>query len=356
MGFSVGIVGLPNVGKSTLFKALTRKEIDISNYPFCTIDPNIGIVKVPDKRLEELAKFSKSKKIIPTAIEFVDIAGLVKGAHKGEGLGNKFLSNIREVDMIVHIVRGFEDRNITHVSGKTDPKDDIETINLELILADLETINKSLSKIQKDVKAGKKEAMEFQNILEKYKLALEDEKFANSVELDENEKKAIKELQLLTNKPVFYIVNVNENQKINVNEVLSEINNKIFLPIKFELDLSELSIEEAQEFKAETKLDKNISSLDDLIVKCYNLLGLITFLTTGEDETRAWTVRKDSTAPQAGRAIHGDFEEKFIRASIINWQKLLDSGSWQNATEKGLLRTEGKEYIVQDGDVIEFKI
>ncbi|MCK4592519.1 redox-regulated ATPase YchF [Candidatus Parcubacteria bacterium] len=356
MGFSAGIVGLPNVGKSTLFKALTRKEIDISNYPFCTIDPNIGIVKVPDKRLEELAEFSKSKKIIPTAIEFVDIAGLVKGAHKGEGLGNKFLSNIREVDMIVHIVRGFEDRNITHVSGKTDPKDDIETINLELILADLETINKSLSKIQKDVKAGKKEAMELQNILEKYKLALENEKFANSVELDENEKKAVKELQLLTNKPVFYIVNVNENQKINVNEVLSEINNKIFLPIKFELDLSELSIEEAQEFKAETKLDENISSLDDLIVKCYDLLGLITFLTTGEDETRAWTVRKDSTAPQAGRAIHGDFEEKFIRASIINWQKLLDSESWQNATEKGLLRTEGKEYIVQDGDVIEFKI
>ncbi|MCK4525430.1 MAG: redox-regulated ATPase YchF [Candidatus Andersenbacteria bacterium] len=356
MGFSVGIVGLPNVGKSTLFKALTKKEIDISNYPFCTIDPNIGIVKVPDKRLQKLSEFSKSKKIIPTAIEFVDIAGLVKDAHKGEGLGNKFLSNIREVDMIVHIVRGFEDRNITHVSGKTDPKDDIETINLELILADLETINKSLSKIQKDVKAGKKEAMELQNILEKYKLALEDEKFANSVELDENEKKAIKELQLLTNKPVFYIVNVNENQKINVNEVLSEINNKIFLPIKFELDLSELSIEEAQEFKAETKLDENISSLDDLIVKCYDLLGLITFLTTGEDETRAWTVRKDSTAPQAGRAIHGDFEKKFIRASIINWQKLLDSGSWQNATEKGLLRTEGKEYIVQDGDVIEFKI
>ncbi|MCK4525530.1 MAG: 50S ribosome-binding GTPase, partial [Candidatus Andersenbacteria bacterium] len=191
MGFSVGIVGLPNVGKSTLFKALTKKEIDISNYPFCTIDPNVGIVKVPDERLAKLAKFSKSKKTIPTAIEFVDIAGLVKDAHKGEGLGNKFLSNIREVDMIIHIVRGFEDSNITHISGKTDPEDDIETINIELILADLETINKSLIKIQKDVRVGKKEATELQNILEKYKLALENEKFANSVELDENEKKAI---------------------------------------------------------------------------------------------------------------------------------------------------------------------
>ncbi|MCK5084279.1 MAG: redox-regulated ATPase YchF [Candidatus Pacebacteria bacterium] len=356
MGFSVGIVGLPNVGKSTLFKALTKKEIDISNYPFCTIDPNVGIVKVPDKRLQKLAGFSKSKKIIPTAIEFVDIAGLVKDAHKGEGLGNKFLANIREVDMIVHIVRGFEDGKITHVSEKINPESDSETINIELILSDLETINKSLSKIEKDVKAGKKEALELQNILEKYKQALEDEKFANSVELDKNEKKAIKGLQLLTNKPVFYVVNVNENQKIDEKKILPKIDNKIFIPIKFELDLSELSPEEAQEFKAETELDKNISSLSDLIVKCYDLLGLITFLTTGEDETRAWTVKKDSTAPQAGNAIHGDFEEKFIRASVINWQKLLNTGSWQNAIEKGLLRTEGKEYIVQDGDVVEFKI
>ncbi len=356
MGFSVGIVGLPNVGKSTLFKALTKKEIDISNYPFCTIDPNVGIVKVPDERLAKLAKFSKSKKTIPTAIEFVDIAGLVKDAHKGEGLGNKFLSNIREVDMIIHIVRGFEDSNITHISGKTDPEDDIETINIELILADLETINKSLIKIQKDVRVGKKEATELQNILEKYKLALENEKFANSVELDENEKKAIKGLQLLTNKPVFYAVNVNENQKIDESEILSKIDNKIFIPIKFEMDLSELSPEEAQEFKAETKLDKNISSLNNLIVKCYDLLGLITFLTTGEDETRAWTIKKDSKAPQAGSAIHGDFEEKFIRASVINWRELLNAGSLQNAVDQGILRTEGKEYIVQDGDVIEFKI
>ncbi len=356
MGFSVGIVGLPNVGKSTLFKTITKNEIDISNYPFCTIDPNIGIVKVPDKRLKKLSEFSKSKKIIPTAIEFVDIAGLVKDAHKGEGLGNKFLSNIRETDMIIHIVRGFEDNNITHVSGKIDPESDIETINIELILADLETINNGLLKIQKDVRAGKKEAIELQNILEKYKLALENENFANSVKLDENEKKTVKGLQLLTNKPIFYVVNVNENEKIDENEILAGINNKIFIPIKFELDLLELSSEEVQEFKIETKLDKNISSLENLIVKCYDLLGLITFLTTGKDETRAWTVKKNSTAPQAGSAIHSDFEQKFIRASVINWQKLLDSKSWQNATEKGLLRTEGKEYIVQDGDVIEFKI
>lgn len=356
MGFSVGIVGLPNVGKSTLFKTLTKKEIDISNYPFCTIDPNVGIVKVPDKRLQKLSEFSKSKKIIPTAIEFVDIAGLVKDAHKGEGLGNKFLSNIREVDMIVHIVRGFENGNIIHIGGKIDPSDDIETINLELILADLETINKGLVKIQRDVRAGKKEAIELQSVLEKYRIALEDEKFANSVELDKNEKIATSGLQLLTNKPVFCVVNVNENQKIDKDKFLPEIQNKLFIPIKFELDLMDLSPDEIQEFKAETELDENISSLDDLIVKCYDLLGLVTFLTTGEDETRAWTVKKNSTAPQAGNAIHGDFEEKFIRASVINWQELLNSGSWHNAIEKGLLRTEGKEYIVQDGDVIEFKI
>ncbi|MCK4919017.1 MAG: redox-regulated ATPase YchF, partial [Candidatus Pacebacteria bacterium] len=344
MGFSVGIVGLPNVGKSTLFKTITKKEIDISNYPFCTIDPNVGIVKVPDERLAKLAEFSQTEKIIPTAIEFVDIAGLVKDAHKGEGLGNKFLSNIREVDMIVHIVRGFENGNIIHVSGKINPSDDIDTINLELILADLETINKGLLKIQRDVRAGKKEAIELQNVLEKYKLALENEKFANSVELSENEKNAIKGLQLLTNKPILYVVNVNEDQKIDENSILPEIKNKLFIPIKFELDLMDLSPEEVQEFKNETDLDENVSSLDDLVKKCYESLGLITYITTGKVETRAWTIKKDSTAPQAGSAIHSDFEEKFIRANIINWQKLLDSGSMSNAIDQGLLRTEGKEY------------
>ena len=356
MGFSVGIVGLPNVGKSTLFKALTKKEIDISNYPFCTIDPNVGIVKVPDERLQKLADFSKSKKIIPTAIEFVDIAGLVKDAHKGEGLGNKFLANIREVDVIVHIVRGFENGNITHVNNKIDPQDDSETIDIELILADIETTNKRLTKVEKEARSGDKEAILFKNVLEKYKSALENEKMANTVNLDKNEKIASKGFQLLTNKLILYVININESQTIKKDKILPEIKNKVFIPIKFEMDLSELSPEEAQEFKEETNLDKNISSLNDLITRCYNLLGLITFLTTGEDETRAWTIKKDSTAPQAGNAIHGDFEEKFIKASVINWKKLLESGSLQNAIEKGLLRTEGKEYIVQDGDVIEFKI
>jgi hypothetical protein len=356
MGFSVGIVGLPNVGKSTLFKSLTKKEIDISNYPFCTIDPNVGIVKVPDKRLEKLANFSKSEKIIPTAIEFVDIAGLVKDAHKGEGLGNKFLANIREVDMIAHIVRGFKDTNITHISNKINPESDLETINIELILADLETVNKGLAKNEKEARSGNKEATLLKNVLEKYKSALEEEKMANTVELDENEKKVAKNIQLLTNKPIFYVVNVNESQKIDKENLLPKINNKIFLPIKFELDLSELPEKEAIEFKKDSGFDRNISGLDDLIIKCYELLKLITFLTTGEKETRAWTIKKNSTAPQAGRAIHSDFEEKFIRASVINWEKLLEAGSWQNAIDKGILRTEGKDYIVQDGDVIEFKI
>lgn len=356
MGFSVGIVGLPNVGKSTLFKTLTQKEIDISNYPFCTIDPNVGIVKVPDDRLEKLTVFSESAKTIPTAIEFVDIAGLVKNAHKGEGLGNKFLANIREVDMILHIVRGFENGKITHVHNKIDPADDVETINTELILADLEAIEKRIAKVEKEARSGNKEAVFLKSILDKYKTALENERMANTVELDEQEKEAVKDLQLLTNKPVLCVVNVSENQKIDQEKILPGIENKIFLPIQFELELSELSPEEAKDFRSSTEVDLLASSLENLITKCYELLGLITFLTTGKDETRAWTIKKGSTAPQAGRAIHSDFEEKFIRASIINWQKLIEAGSLSSAVEKGLLRTEGKNYIVQDGDVIEFKI
>lgn len=356
MGFSVGIVGLPNVGKSTLFKTLTKKEIDISNYPFCTIDPNVGIVKVPDERLEKLTQFSQSAKTIPTAIEFVDIAGLVKGAHEGEGLGNKFLSNIREVDMIAHIVRGFENGKITHVHNKVDPISDVETINTELILSDLDTVEKRILKVEKEARSGDKKAIALKSVLEKYKNALENEKMANTVELDEKEKELKKELQLLTDKPILYVVNVNENQKISQENILPGIPNKIFLPIQFELELAELSPEEAEIFKEEAALDAGISTMEGFITKCYELLGLITFLTTGKDETRAWTIKKGSTAPQAGRAIHSDFEEKFIRASVINWQKLIEAGSLGNAVEKGLLRTEGKGYIVQDGDVIEFKI
>lgn len=356
MGFSAGIVGLPNVGKSTLFKALTKKEVNISNYPFCTIDPNVGIVKVPDERLARLADFSKSEKIVPTAIEFVDIAGLVKDAHRGEGLGNKFLANIREVDMIVHIVRGFEDGKIIHVNNRVNPKEDIETINLELILADLETVNKSLSKAEKEARSGNKETIIYKTVLEKYKKALEESKMANSVILNDVEKKAIKGFQLLTNKTILYVINISEGQKIDAENFLPEIKNKIFLPIKFELELAELSESEAEEFRKETKLDKNISELGGLITKCYGLLRLITFLTTGKDETRAWTIKKGSTAPEAGRAIHSDFEEKFIRAEVINWEKLLEAGSWSKAAEMGILRTEGKDYVAQDGDVIEFKI
>lgn len=356
MGFSVGIVGLPNVGKSTLFKTLTRKEIDISNYPFCTIDPNVGIVKVPDERLEKLTVFSSSAKTIPTAIEFVDIAGLVKGAHEGEGLGNKFLANIREVDMIAHIVRGFPSGKITHVHNRIDPAEDVAIINTELILADLETVEKRLVKIEKEARSGDKKAIALKAILGKYKSALENEQMANTVELDEKEKEMMRELQLLTNKPVLYVVNVSEEQKASELDILPGIENKLFLPIQFELELAELPAEEAAAFRAEAEVDPKISSLDGLITRCYELLGLITFLTTGKDETRAWTIRKGSTAPQAGSAIHSDFEEKFIRASVINWKTLIDSGSLASAIEKGLLRTEGKAYIVQDGDVIEFKI
>jgi GTP-binding protein YchF len=242
--------------------------------------------------------------------------------------------------MIVHIVRGFEDGKITHVNNKINPKDDMEIINLELILADIETVNKKLVKTEKEARSGDKEAILFKNILEKYKSLLENEKMANAVELDKNEKIASKGFQLLTNKPILYVVNVNENQEIDKNKILPEIENKIFLPIKFEMDLSELSKEETLEFKKETNLNKNISGLDELITKCYNLLNLMTFLTTGKDETRAWTVKKNSTAPQAGSAIHGDFEEKFIKASIINWQKLLNAGSWQNAIDQGILKTD----------------
>jgi hypothetical protein len=258
--------------------------------------------------------------------------------------------------MIAHVVREFEDTNITHISNKINPESDIETINIELILADLETINKGLAKNEKEARSGNKEAVLLKNVLEKYKSALEEEKMANTVELDENEKKAVKNIQLLTNKPILYVVNVNESQKIDKKNFLPKINNKIFLPIKFELDLSELPEKEAAEFRKGSGLDENISRLDNLIIKCYELLELITFLTTGKKETRAWTIKKNSTAPQAGKVIHSDFGEKFIRANVINWQKLLEAESWQNAADKGILRTEGKDYIVQDGDVIEFKI
>jgi hypothetical protein len=326
---SIGIVGLPNVGKSTLFNVLTKKSVPAENYPFCTIDPSVGIVPVPDERVELLSKFSKSKKTIPAVIEFVDIAGLVAGASKGEGLGNKFLANIREVDAIAHVVRTFQDNSVIHVANKVDPLNDIGVINLELVLSDMEIVSKRIFNIQKDVKKGDKEVILENNILEKVIKILEEGKLATEVNLNEEEKFKIKSLNLLTLKPMLYVLNVSEASE-NV-----------------EIKMPGLSV------KIDPVFEKGF---DDLIKKSYELLGLETFLTTGEDETRAWTIKKNSTAPVAGMAIHTDFKDKFIRADVINWKDLLDSGSYANARAKGLVRTEGKEYIVKDGDVIEFKI
>lgn len=337
---TVGIVGLPNVGKSTLFKALTREQVNIANFPFATIDPNVGIVNVPDNRLIQLAEMSKSKKIVPAAIEFVDIAGLVKGAHEGAGLGNQFLARIREVDVIVEVVRDFENPDIIHVEGSVSPSRDIETIQLELVMADLQTLNKHLSRNEKEARAGQKKAQEEKIILEKVKNVLEAGDLATKANLSGLELNLIKDLHLLTLKPFLFVYNVSGN---------ANTKNRLALNLQFEAEIAEMSEEEAKEFESESRLP-------DLIKEAYSLLNLITFLTTGEDETRGWTIMAGSTAPQAGAAIHTDFEQKFIKAEVINWQKLLECGSWANARQKGLLRTEGKDYVVCDGDVIEFKI
>lgn len=337
MSFSVGIVGLPNVGKSTLFKALTKQSIDISNYPFCTIDPNVGVVAVPDKRLDEIAKIIKPKKITPTVIEFVDIAGLVKGAHQGEGLGNQFLSHIRQVDAICQVVRNFINEKITHVEGKIDPQRDIEIVNTELIMKDLETISKRLEKTKKQ--AQELETLnQIRQILEQGKLIKDQKEILVS-------QKLIQELGFLTAKPIIYLFNTVGDKPPDVN------NQAIALDLKTESDISELSSEEVEEIGFAS------SKIDQLIKASYQALNLITFYTiTGGQETRAWTLKKGSRAPQAGGVVHSDFEDNFIKAEVINWQKLVDSKTWQIAREKGFIRTEGKEYLVSDGDVIEFKI
>lgn len=365
MSLSVGIVGLPNVGKSTLFKALTKKEVLIANYPFATIDPSVGVVTVPDERLKLLAEFSKTKRTIPAVVEFVDIAGLVKGASEGEGLGNKFLANIRETDAIGEVVRIFEEADIVHVDGKIDPIHDIEVINLELILADLQTVIKRMENLGRDVKRGDKDAVREHAILALVRTALEGEQLASSVKLDEEETKILKQLNLLTTKPFLYILNKKAGGK-NLDEMNDERFAKlldffkqrgdqyVIVDAKIEEELSEFEGDEKHMFAEE--LGVKGDGIDDLIVAAYKLLGLMTFFTTGVEETRAWTIHTGSTAPIAGTAIHTDFKDKFIRAEVVNWKTLLDSGSYGEAREKGLVRTEGKEYIVQDGDVIEFKI
>ncbi len=356
----LGVVGLPNVGKSTLFNAITKAGAQAANYPFCTIEPNVGVVAVPDERLAKLAALYDSKKITPTSLEFVDIAGLVKGASKGEGLGNKFLSHIREVDAIVHVVRCFDDENITHVDGSVNPARDIETIGLELVFADLETLDRRMTKALAMVKADKKyqEDVERITIMQKW---LTDGKPLRNLDVDDDFKQFIDEQFLLTSKPVIYVANTDE-AGIQGNAYTAEVeriagmenSGAIVLCAKLEEDLSELTDEEREMFMAEYGLCE--SGLDRLVKASYKLLGLISYLTAGEKETRAWTIVKGTKAPQAAGKIHSDFERGFIRAEVVDYATLLECGSFNAAKEKGKVRSEGKEYVMQDNDVVLFRI
>ena len=358
----IGIVGLPNVGKSTLFNSITKAGAESANYPFCTIEPNVGIVAVPDERLQKLAQMYNTKKITPAVVEFVDIAGLVKGASKGEGLGNKFLSHIRETDAICEVVRCFEDSNVVHVDGSVDPIRDIETINLELIFADIETVDKRLDKAKKMLKADKKYQAEI-DLLEKIKLALENGMPARQLEYNEDEKEMLKEMFLLTTKPIIYIANVSEEQlsdtenDANVNKVREYASKEkaevIPLCVKIEDELSTLDDNDKKEMLEALGLEE--SGLDTLIKKSYDLLGLMSFLTAGEPEVRAWTIKKGTKAPQAAGKIHTDIERGFIKAEVISYDELIKEGSMVQAKEKGLVRQEGKDYIMQEGDIVLFK-
>lgn len=359
----IGIVGLPNVGKSTLFNAITKAGAESANYPFCTIEPNVGIVNVPDKRIDVLSKLYDTDKSTYATIEFVDIAGLVKGASKGEGLGNKFLSHIRETDAIAHIVRCFNDEQIVHVSGKIDPTSDIETISLELIFADIETIEKAITRYEKIAKSGDKNAKATLELLNRIKLHLEASKPVRTFEFQDDEKDLLKDIFLLTIKPIIYVANVSEEQLANmendenVNLVKEYAKNEgaqvVTLCAKLEEDLSELDDEDRLSLMKDFGIDE--SGLDKLIKASYSLLGLISYLTAGKQEVRAWTIKKGTKAPQAAGKIHSDFERGFIKAEVISYDDLVKYGSTSTAKEKGLVRLEGKDYVVQDGDVILFR-
>lgn len=357
----LGVVGLPNVGKSTLFNALTHAGAQSANYPFCTIEPNIGVVAVPDHRLAKLAALYNSAKITPTTLEFLDIAGLVKGASKGEGLGNKFLSHIREVDAIVHVVRCFDDPNIIHVESTVDPKRDIEIINIELILSDLETIEKRLDKASNMIKTGEKKYQVEVELIKKVKAWLEQNKPIRTLELAEEEKELVNQMFLLTDKPVIYACNIAEKDIGKKNAYVEQVEKialeenaeTITLCARTEEELLSLNEEERAMFMEELGIKE--SGLNQLVEKGYKLLGLISYLTAGEKETRAWTIKKGTKAPQAAGKIHTDFEKGFIRAEVVDWQTLLECGNYTKAKEKGKVRSEGKDYVVQDGDVVLFR-